>query len=236
MVPLTPLSSPHPSLFPPAQLIELKGELLARGIYTGRMKERAQFFKALYTMLEEEYAKMMEEGTQPLTFSAWAQAGHSNNPEWYTLVELQAELMTESRKGHVDLVALCLQRGADLNFQNDHGDSALMVACANGNESLAKFLVEQGANVKLVNKHGQSCTDLASLNMHHRIVSILRNLWKVRRKRLVGTVHKNKMAVGSAGESALDKLKVPQRLRLDPIKGATADPGRERGAMQRFDV
>jgi ankyrin repeat protein len=57
-------------------------------------------------------------------------------------------LMIASRLGHESLVALLVERKADLTRRSPQGDSALMMASLKGHLGVARILVDRGAPVK----------------------------------------------------------------------------------------
>jgi ankyrin repeat protein len=52
--------------------------------------------------------------------------------------------------------------GADVNWQDAGGDSALHYAAARGDNEMIVYLVSKGANVKVVNRAGQTVADMAN--------------------------------------------------------------------------
>ena len=56
-------------------------------------------------------------------------------------------LMRASAEGHTDIVKLLLQRGAQVDLQNDVGETALMRASVRGHMNIAKLLMDHGAEV-----------------------------------------------------------------------------------------
>ncbi len=81
-----------------------------------------------------------------LTALMWA-AGHPDN------VAVDAGLRT---------VKLLLSRGAKLDFVDDRGRSALMIAAGLGHGAIAQALLEAGADRTLRDKAGKSAADLAA--------------------------------------------------------------------------
>lgn len=59
----------------------------------------------------------------------------------------QTALMIASRLGHESLVALLVERKADLARRSPQGDTALMMASLKGHVGVARILVERGAPV-----------------------------------------------------------------------------------------
>ena len=57
-------------------------------------------------------------------------------------------MMVAARGGHIDVMRLLLERGADLEAITEaNGDTALLVACACGHVDAARLLLERGADV-----------------------------------------------------------------------------------------
>jgi len=60
-----------------------------------------------------------------------------------------------------ELLALLLDRGADINAQAPNGSTPLMMAARFGTEDSVKLLVQRGADKKLLNDRNLSAADLA---------------------------------------------------------------------------
>ena len=63
-------------------------------------------------------------------------------------------LMLASDKGHLKVVKLLLEKGANANAQNNNGETALMVASEKGHLEIVKLLIEKGANINAQHKNG----------------------------------------------------------------------------------
>lgn len=68
-------------------------------------------------------------------------------------------LMVACQCGARKIVKALLRRGASLNLQNQHGDTALH-CCMPEQEELGKYLVSKGADEELRNNNGKKWTDL----------------------------------------------------------------------------
>ena len=55
--------------------------------------------------------------------------------------------MAASKEGHLKCVQALIEAGADVNYVDKDGDTALMAAASEGHTEIVKLLVEKGANV-----------------------------------------------------------------------------------------
>lgn len=62
-----------------------------------------------------------------------------------------------------------LKNKADVNFVNEHGNTALHYACFWGHEHIAEDLIEAGGIVTIENKYGESPLDKCGDGMANRI-------------------------------------------------------------------
>lgn len=85
-----------------------------------------------------------------------------NQPEWSVPIDYQDELGNSllhvaAQNGNKRLVKLCLRRGAQLNLQNLHGQTALHYAYGYGYDECGDYLVKRGADDSIRNKDGLTC-------------------------------------------------------------------------------
>ena len=59
--------------------------------------------------------------------------------------------------GHLEVVKLLLEAGANVNEPNSDGTTTLLSMCAKGDVDMVKFLLSQGADVSLANGYGVTC-------------------------------------------------------------------------------
>ena len=64
-------------------------------------------------------------------------------------------------------------KGADINLQDIHGDTPLIVACVYGHEAVVRLLLERGANTSLRYKDGRTALFTARVYKHAAIVALL---------------------------------------------------------------
>ena len=72
-----------------------------------------------------------------------------------------------------EVVELLLERGAQVDLQDNVGQSALMVASVVGQTKIVKLLLERGAQVDLRDNNGDSALMLADRNGHIKTVQFL---------------------------------------------------------------
>jgi len=71
-------------------------------------------------------------------------------------------LILAADSGGKEIVELLLEVGADVNYCNATGETALSVACFNGDINIVKLLLEKGADENHIDRFGVSIIDNAS--------------------------------------------------------------------------
>ena len=71
------------------------------------------------------------------------------------------------------MAIVLLEAGADVNVQDDAGETALMWAARWGHEKTARELLAQGARMYVKNKDGQTALNLAKAEGHSELVALL---------------------------------------------------------------
>lgn len=87
-------------------------------------------------------------------------------------------LVTACYYGHIEIVKYLIKKGADVNFKNKHGLTALHAACATGNFELAELLIFFKAKVEVFDNHNKTPSDwlepkhenIKSLLLHHKYI------------------------------------------------------------------
>ncbi|MBL8247659.1 MAG: sigma-70 family RNA polymerase sigma factor [Candidatus Competibacter sp.] len=78
------------------------------------------------------------------------------------------------RVGASNLVRFHLQRGGDINRQDDNGTSLLMFAAIRGHVEICQILLDAGADPVLKNRQGKDALDMADTAGHDTVKAILR--------------------------------------------------------------
>jgi ankyrin repeat protein len=126
-------------------------------------------------------AQMGQAGPDPITFricgrtwrlapcQGWLDEGL--NPE-YEAAHIGTGLMVAAWYGHIEMMALFVERGADLRRSNRNGEQALQLAAWGGHLEAVKWLIEHGAPLE---RQGNQWGALhyAVFNGHEKVVSDL---------------------------------------------------------------
>lgn len=75
--------------------------------------------------------------------------------------------------GLADLVQRLLDSGADINMQDETGQTALIAAPDQGYLGIVELLLKRGANPNIKDKDGDSALDIAHFKNHDEIVKLL---------------------------------------------------------------
>ena len=75
--------------------------------------------------------------------------------------------------GYKDIATLLLSRGADVNIQNDYGQSPLHFAVHNSKVSMVQLLLQNGADVNAKSERG-TALDIAKNRKDTEIIVLLK--------------------------------------------------------------
>lgn len=75
--------------------------------------------------------------------------------------------------GNFEAVRYLISKGADVNFQDSGGASALHLAIWKGYTPIALYLIENGASGTLMSQEGMSPLDIAILKDNREVISAL---------------------------------------------------------------
>ena len=83
------------------------------------------------------------------------------------------QLMTESRKGHVERIKRLLREGADVNYRGKYGYTPLMEAASHGNFAAVEYLLDSGADPKICAADNAPPTFYACVHGYGDVVDLL---------------------------------------------------------------
>ena len=86
---------------------------------------------------------------------------------------MKKDWLEATQAGNCKVVISLIDKGADINALDKHGQTALMNAARQGDASLAKELADQGADLDHTAKYNLTALMLAVINDHKEIVNIL---------------------------------------------------------------
>lgn len=100
------------------------------------------------------------------------QNGSNPNLKWNKMN--LTHLMNAARNGHLEVLKLLLDYSAEINAQDDKGNTALHYATSEGFSRIVKTLVSEGANKDLKNIKGETPLDIAISSDHKEIADALK--------------------------------------------------------------
>lgn len=75
----------------------------------------------------------------------------------------------------VEIYLNIIKKGANVNYQNTKGETALIRAVMKGAKDNVKILIENNADINLKDKNGNTAMDYAQKSNYNEIVKILKN-------------------------------------------------------------
>ena len=84
-------------------------------------------------------------------------------------------LTLAARDGNLAQVNQYLNNGANINFQDHNGNTALCLAVENNHFDIIEFLLERGASMTIQNQAGNTALDIAIQQGNNEIINYLRD-------------------------------------------------------------
>ncbi|XP_032233533.1 uncharacterized protein LOC5508831 [Nematostella vectensis] len=99
---------------------------------------------------------------------------YAEEKEWEKFIERSRNLITAAKNGDDNEVKALIDEGADVNFQNELGHTALMVASREGHLKVVDELMVGGADPNLQEKFGKTALHEAAWSgQHHLLPSLI---------------------------------------------------------------
>ncbi len=141
--------------------------------------------------------------------------------------ELDESLIGAAIRGDANAVKSLLERGVDVNFQDDHGWTALMIASKNGHKKTVEMLLRHNPNVDLQNKDGWTALMHASFHGRAEIVQML-----VEKNGIKGQIGMNALMMASiAGHMDIAKILIAKIEELDQDLKKKLEDASEKGCL-----
>lgn len=86
----------------------------------------------------------------------------------------RSPLVLATRKGHIEVVKVLLDAGANINTAGDRGNTALIYAALYNEVEIAKLLLSNNPDVHVVNKPGKTALEYATQKGHTEIAAMIR--------------------------------------------------------------
>lgn len=85
----------------------------------------------------------------------------------------QSLLFLAAYDGHIDLVELLINEGANLDTKTEYGSTALMAASIHNNSDVVSFLINSGANLDIQNNKGETALYVAAYEGQLKNIELL---------------------------------------------------------------
>jgi ankyrin repeat protein len=82
-------------------------------------------------------------------------------------------LHVAAKSGHLSMLKMLLEKGANVNIQDESGNTALHYSAANGKKDAVKFLLEKSADPLVVNVKEQKAIDYSNIKGFNEITELL---------------------------------------------------------------
>lgn len=79
-------------------------------------------------------------------------------------------------KGNVELIKYCIQHGADVDAQNEYGESSLHLAASENQIAIVQYLLKNGANIHAVDNNGNTPLKIAVEKGNTEIQKLLKEI------------------------------------------------------------
>ena len=73
----------------------------------------------------------------------------------------EEDLIYAARNGNLDLIKKSLRKGADVNYQDHRGETALICAARKNESEICQFLLGAGADITIANSRGNNALTAA---------------------------------------------------------------------------
>lgn len=129
-------------------------------------------------------------------------------------IEGAPPLWCAAAAGHLEIVKLLTDRGANVNSTTKTNSTPLRAACFDGHFEIVQYLVQHGADIEVANRHGHTCLMIACYKGHYKIAKyLMEEKADVNRKSIKGNTALHDCA--ESGSLEIMKLLLTSGARID---------------------
>ena len=128
----------------------------------GTAYENIALFEAINTGNIEEVKELLDKKKSWYRANVNARTYYNDTP-----------LINASSMGHIEIVEVLLNNGADVNAKNGCGNTALIIASENGHKEVVEMLLKKGAGLDANNWSYETALMTANENGHKEVVEML---------------------------------------------------------------
>lgn len=89
------------------------------------------------------------------------------------LIEGASALWVAAGAGHLNIVKLLIEHGADINHHTKNVSTPVRAACFDGRLDIIRYLIDHGADINLANGYNNTCLMISSYKGHADVVEYL---------------------------------------------------------------
>jgi ankyrin repeat protein len=120
----------------------------------------------------DDAARLAQEGGMVWGDTLWKYAANPDSTDVRLIPG--APLLAACDGGHIEVVKLLVDKGANLNAKDQNGQTPLMKTAASGQLDIVKILVERGADLTLTDERGDTALSMASKGLRSKVVDLLK--------------------------------------------------------------
>lgn len=165
-VPQTPLPQSPPQEHFHEPLVEIPIPAATKALEATRNLQTNLPIPVIVTSTEDNDVAMLKVATRT------KKSNRINRLRWQ-ITSSKETFITQIKEGQLQNVQFLLSKGADVNVQNDRGQTPLMVAASFGHEQITRVLLEYGAKINTRCHDGQTALIAAAIRGFDRLVRML---------------------------------------------------------------
>lgn len=135
---------------PNEEMVEVYGDF-ASGTVKSWVKQPKKTVSGDFTS-EYSLIKFFYQFEDEIVLDSGIDSEDSKNMEYNTnkILQPNEELINGAINNKLDRIKILVSSGADINYQNEHGITALMESARNGHKEIVKLLISEGADVNIM--------------------------------------------------------------------------------------